>query len=82
MTADFPELNYIYQIEIGKILFVEAFMGRTSHLYIQLPAGQETISPLNMLLAMAPHGAIGLLSLLAYGSHSLLGSCERRTRKR
>ena len=29
-----------------------------------------------MLLAMAPQGAMGLLSLWAYGSHSLLGDWE------
>jgi hypothetical protein len=33
------------------------------------------VLPLKRLLAIAPHGAIGL-SLLRYGSHSLLGLCK------
>lgn len=34
--------------------------------------------PLKRLLAMAPHGAMGSPSLVRYGSHSLLGLCEKQ----
>lgn len=41
-----------------------------------------SVLPLNMLFAIAPQGAIGVLPIIRYGSHSLLGSCGRKTRSK